>query len=121
MHHSFSLNFSTVSTGALSYGVDSENPVFLEAEGTTQVGSFSFNSRFVGETDIPALITAALTVYDETLTEIYGVLFLQGYQNSDFSVDLAIVGGSGHYVGVTGQVIIPPLGIDLVPISVYFF
>ena len=101
--------------------MDAENPVFLDEATTLQAGSFAFNSRFVGDTTVPALITGALTIFDERGISTYGVLFLQGIQNADFSVDLAIVGGSGHYVGVTGQIYVPPIGTEAVPIEVYFF
>ena len=110
-----------IQTGALSYGVAEENPVFLDEAGTMMAGAFSFNSRFVGDPATPALITAALDVLDASGTIVVGTLFLQGIQNDDFSLDLAIVGGSGNFVGVTGQVRSPTVTGELIPIEVFFF
>ena len=94
----------------------------MDYDRTVAAGSFAFNARFVGTVDLPALITASMTIYYEASTEVAGNLFLQGMQEADYSTSMAIVGGTGLFYGATGQVTSPPIQADEpIAISVYFF
>ena len=91
--------------GSLSIGTLGENFVYLD-EGLTMVAwAFAFNSRFVGQGEfVPAIFTGTMSVLDESGSIVVGYIFFQGIQNADSSVDLAITGGSGIYVGISKQV-----------------
>ena len=58
----------------------------MDYDRTVAAGSFAFNARFVGTVDLPALITASMTIYYEASTEVAGNLFLQGHHQTDFPV-----------------------------------